>query len=36
MPSSATGEHIAMPLQGIIRQRHIFRVNYLVRAARAE
>lgn len=33
MPSSAAGEHTAMPLQGIIRQRHIFIANYLVRAA---
>lgn len=37
MPSSATGEHTAaMPLQGTTRQRHIFVVNYHVRAARAE
>lgn len=36
MPSSATGEHIAMPLQGIIRQRYTFIVNYHVRAATAE
>lgn len=37
MPSSATGEHRAViPLQGTVRQRHIFIVNYHVRAARAE
>lgn len=31
MPSATTGEHTAIPLQGIIRQRHI--ANYLVKAA---
>lgn len=37
MPSSATGEcKGAMPLQGTIRQRHVFIVNYHVRAARGE